>query len=145
MGIQAAGMDRRTQAERDDQRLSWNRADQAFFAAGACHVLAWVCRDIYPSGPIGIVGLRPPGTHEVFHVLASWDGWLFDHCGWHREEALLAVNEAFEGCQLERLPIGVDLVEFCREHDSRLPQQYYADPVPRAVEYVHRFTPPWSS
>jgi len=36
-----AGMFRRTPEERADQEVSWRRTDQAFFAAGACHILAW--------------------------------------------------------------------------------------------------------
>ncbi|MBE1611454.1 hypothetical protein [Actinopolymorpha pittospori] len=31
---------RRTPAQRADQRLAWERPDEAFFASGACHILA---------------------------------------------------------------------------------------------------------
>ncbi|MFE2612861.1 hypothetical protein ACFXA2_04510 [Micromonospora chalcea] len=41
MAVTAAGVFRRTPQERADQRLAWERADQPFFAAGACHILAW--------------------------------------------------------------------------------------------------------
>ena len=37
-GYTPAGVFRRTPAERADQELAWRRPDQAFFAAGACHI-----------------------------------------------------------------------------------------------------------
>ncbi|MBU8856443.1 MULTISPECIES: hypothetical protein [unclassified Micromonospora] len=57
MAVTAAGVFRRTPRERADQRLAWERADQPFFA-GACHILAWVCRATYPARPVGLAGLR---------------------------------------------------------------------------------------
>lgn len=45
-----AGLFRRTDAERADQLLSWQRDDQAFFAAGACHILAR--RGVYPDDDV---------------------------------------------------------------------------------------------
>lgn len=108
MELQAAGLYRRTQAERDDQRLSWERTDRAFFAAGACHILA------------GVPYLRD---------LADW---AFDHCGWHRADDLVEVNEDFVGQPLVRLEITTDRAEFCHRHYHRMPHQYHRDPWPRA-------------
>jgi hypothetical protein len=65
MEPQAAGVYRRTQAERDDQLLSWQRGDRAFFAAGACHILAWTCRELYPGRPIGIAGFCRRHHHRM--------------------------------------------------------------------------------
>lgn len=104
MTAEAAGAFRRTELERSDQRVSWDRSDQAFFAAGACHVLAWVCRDTYGEQQIGIEALRFEGEQQVFHTYATWDGWTFDHSGWNPEPQLLAINTAFEGVELERAP-----------------------------------------
>lgn len=145
MGVEAAGVYRRTQVERGDQRLSWMRPDQAFFASGACHVLAWVCRGTYPAQPIGIAAVRPVGEDQASHTFATWKGWTFDHCGWQREDALIAANERFEGYPLERVEITVELADFCHQHHHRMPHQYYADPVPRARDYVRWFEPPWTA
>jgi hypothetical protein len=68
---QAAGAYRRTQAQRDDQSVSWHRTDRAFFAAGACHILAWTCRELHPAMPIDITALRDPEEERVFHSLAT--------------------------------------------------------------------------
>ncbi|WP_349880933.1 hypothetical protein ABIH81_15570 [Micromonospora sp. HUAS YX12] len=143
MAVTAAGVFRRTPQERADQRLAWDRADQQFFAAGACHILAWVCRDTYPDRSIGLVGLRFAGQRQVFHVYATWAGWAFDHAGWNPEADLLAANREFERRPLDRIAITDDLATFCREHFSRMPHQYWGDPLPRARDYVKRHAPPW--
>ncbi|MGD9958878.1 hypothetical protein [Nocardioides sp.] len=144
MGLQAASVYRRTQAERDDQLLSWQRTDRAFFAAGGCHILAWTCRELYPAQSIGIAALRAADEDQVFHTFATWRDWAFDHSGWHSEEDLIRVNEDFVGYRLARVEIATNLAEFCLQHDHRMPDQYYDDPQPRARRYVHRFDPPWS-
>ncbi|MGC4895306.1 hypothetical protein [Micromonospora sp. DT31] len=144
MAVTAAGVFRRTPAERADQRLAWDRADQPFFASGACHILAWVCRETYPTRPIGIGGLRFADRREVFHVYATWGGWAFDHAGWHPEALLLAANREFERRPLEQVTITDDLATFCRAHLSRMPHQYWGDPLPRARDYVTRHSPPWA-
>ena len=143
MAVQAAGAFRRTPIERSDQRVAWQRADQAFFAAGACHVLAWVCRDAFPERAVELASVRFAGEQQVFHTFATWDGWAFDHSGWNPEPELLAVNQAFEGHPLERVRISVDLAQFCEQHNHRMPNQYWQDPRPRARDYVARHLPPW--
>ncbi|GAB3334627.1 hypothetical protein GCM10027452_08150 [Micromonospora halotolerans] len=141
---EAAGVFRRTAIERSDQRISWERTDQAFFAAGACHILAWVCRESHPDRPIEIAGVRMAGDWQVFHVYALWEGWAFDHSGWNPEPQLMAANTAFEGRPLERITITEGLAQFCATHHSRMPDQYWRDPLPRARDYVSRYTPPWT-
>ncbi|WP_406062271.1 hypothetical protein [Micromonospora sp. NBC_00860] len=144
MAAEAAGAFRRTAIERSDQRVAWERADKAFFAAGACHVLAWVCRDSYPDRSIEVAAVRLAGDLQILHVYAIWAGWAFDHSGWNPEPLLLAVNADFEGHPLERIGIAVDLAEFCGDHHHRMPDQYWRDPLPRARQYVGRYTPPWA-
>ncbi|HEX3588635.1 MAG TPA: hypothetical protein VHV74_03310 [Pseudonocardiaceae bacterium] len=39
----------RTPLERADQLASWQRPDQAFFAAGACHILAFAFLEAFPG------------------------------------------------------------------------------------------------
>ena len=140
----AAGVFRRTELERSDQRVAWERTDQAFFAAGACHVLAWACRDAYPDRSIAIEAVRQAGEQQVFHTFAAWNGWTFDHSGWNPEPQLLAVNTDFEGRPLERVGITVGLADFCEQHHHRMPHQYLHDPMQRAGEYVSRHQPPWA-
>ncbi|MEV6526573.1 hypothetical protein AB0M43_32040 [Longispora sp. NPDC051575] len=143
MTATASGAFRRTPIERSDQRVSWERTDQAFFASGACHILAWTCRDLYPDRPIGIAAARFVGERPLLHTYALWNDWAFDQSGWNPERQLLAVNAEFEGHPLERTLITSSLAEFCDRHTHRMPHQYWADPLPRARAYVSRHVPPW--
>ncbi|OYN98281.1 hypothetical protein CGZ95_13960 [Enemella evansiae] len=143
MDLQAAGVYRRTQAERNDQRVSWTRPDRAFFAAGACHILAWTCRAFFAGEPIGIGAVRFADGEQAFHTFATWHGWAFDHCGWHAANDLIRVNEEFEARPLVRVEVTIGLTEFCQDHHHRMPDQYHDDPRPRARNYVSRFRPPW--
>ncbi|MET8283113.1 hypothetical protein [Micromonospora sp. NPDC005174] len=144
MAARAAGAFRRTPIERSDQRVAWDRTDQAFFAAGACHILAWACQECYPDRSIDIVAVRLTGERQVFHTYAAWNGWAFDHSGWNREPQLLAVNADFEGQPLQRLKVTIGLAEFCRKYHHRMPNQYWHDPRPRAHDYIGRYIPPWA-
>lgn len=145
MAAVAAGTFRRTPIERSDERIAWERPDQAFFAAGACHVLAWVCRESYPDRPIALAAVRFTGERHAFHAFATWDGWAYDHAGWNPEADLLAANTDFEGRPLERLEITTDLAGFCAEHACRVPDQYWREPLPRARAYVALHPPPWEA
>ncbi len=137
---------RRSAAERADQELSWRRSDQAFFAAGACHVLAFAFQRVQPDAGFSIIGLRKVGEVHANHVYVSNGVWAFDHDGWTREEELLAVTAAAEpALPWERLPVDTDIDTFCREHHSRLPRDFARSPWQRAYDYIARFGPPSAS
>jgi hypothetical protein len=144
MAATAAGVFRRTAIEPADQRVSWQRSDQAFFAAGACHILAWACRECWRDRPIEIAAVRGVGERPLLHVFALWSGWALDHSGWNPEPQLLEVNAHFEGRQLECVKIRGGLATFCQRHDHRMPHQYCRDPRQRARDYVSRRSPPWA-
>jgi len=78
--------------------------------------LAWTCRELYADEPIGIAALRAADEQRVFHTFATWNDWPFDHCGWHRANDLISVNQDFVGYPLVRVEVTPDLAEFCREH-----------------------------
>lgn len=63
--LEAAGTYRRTDLERRDQQVSWERPDKAFFAAGACHVLAWACLEVHADRPLRLAAIRTPGVEQV--------------------------------------------------------------------------------
>lgn len=122
-------MFRRTAAERADAMLSWQRSDQAFFASGACHILAWAFVETHPG--YRLYGVLPPGEANFEHVIAGNGGWAFDHCGWTLSTELL---RAYEGAAL--VPIETDLATFCAAHNHRLPEQYAFLPWQRARDFI---------
>jgi hypothetical protein len=86
------GVFRRTDAERRDQELAWNRSDQEFFAAGACHILAWTFLETYPDAGFELVDLRKVSEKDGFHVVASNGRMAFDHAGWTPLDELVGLS-----------------------------------------------------
>ena len=141
----------RSDEERRDPRLSWARPDPAFFASGACHVLAYRFLLRHPDASFRIVLLRPrdglPGTH----VYATDGAWAFDFNGWVREADLLAVTAAacrarWPAWDVDRIEVDpvVDLEDFCRAWAHRPPSDFPGDVQERADRYldaVHLATP----
>ena len=138
---------KRRDAERADQMLAWRRSDKAFFAAGACHILAWTFLETYPSANFYPVGLRRIGQAHAGHAYVSDGTWAFDHDGWTLEEELLGVTRCAHRrldpeVRIERLVLGCDLEAFCVEHNSLNPSQFAFDPRPRALQYLTGFDQP---
>ena len=84
----------RTHAERADVLLAWERDDRAFFAAGACHILAHQFVSLHLGEGFEIVCIKPRGTMAGLHLYASDGEWAFDFDGWTREAELLDVHSA---------------------------------------------------
>ena len=132
------GRFRRTEQERADEALSWARPDQAFFAAGACHILAWAFLRRHPTAGFRVVALRAEQDAHASHVYVAKGGWAFDHAGWTREDELVAAITETEARNYERLHVDGDLASFCADHNSRQPHQYVELPWRRAEDYIVR-------
>ncbi|WP_432572604.1 hypothetical protein [Kineococcus sp. SYSU DK005] len=133
---------RRTPAQRADQELSWHRSDQAFFASGACHVLAFAFQHTHPDAGFCTIALRKTGEKHASHVYVSNGTWAFDHDGWTLEVELLEVTAAAEpDAAWERLIITSDLDTFCVQHHHLPPHLYARSPWQRAYGYLARFGP----
>lgn len=137
---------RRTPLERADQHLAWCRNDQWFFAAGACHILAYAFLDAHPN-EFTAMGLWPKDAADPCHVYASNGTWAFDHCGWTLETELLEVSRAAEpDADHQRRRIDMDLDEFCARHWHRTRAEFAThDPWRRAYDYIARFADPLES
>jgi hypothetical protein len=137
---------RRTQAEMEDQALSWARPDRSFFAAGACHILAWTLLETRPGSGLRLVGLRRAGEPDPFHVIVEHGAMAFDFAGWTvREELLAVIREAVAaespGTVVEEIALAADLATFCARHRHRLPHQFAGDVRERARAYLQRLDP----
>ncbi|GAA4223831.1 hypothetical protein GCM10022254_01910 [Actinomadura meridiana] len=130
---------KRTPEERRDQHLSWNRPDKAFFAAGACHILAYAFLETYPDAGFHPVGLWPRGARDPAHIYVTNNTWAFDHDGWTPHPELLAAtpNSEFTPAQIH-----INLETFCTRHNHRPRHLFAYDPWPRALHYLTKFPPP---
>lgn len=109
---------RRTPEERRDQRLSWIRSDERFFA------------------------LRSVGGENPWHVYVSNGSMAFDFAGFTPVDELLAVSREQSGGEVEGIHITDDLTTFCENNKHYRPEQFWADPRPRALAYLARFEAP---
>jgi hypothetical protein len=145
----------RTPEEKRDMFASWARSDQAFFAAGACHILAGLFVQLHRHQGFKMVYIKPASRFAGNHVYASDGSWAFDHNGWTKESELLAITERtyrqkYPGWSYTKLSIEptTDALEnFCKNNNHRLPWQFAHLPWERAYEYIRQFpeTPPLSS
>lgn len=139
----------RTPEEYADVHLSWARQDRAFFAAGACHILAYAFLHVHPNEDYQLIYIRPlydmPGTH----MYVTKDNWAFDFNGWSHEDELLEVTRSswtsmYPGWDFDRVIISDNLETFCEKNNSRAPAFFPESPWERALAYLDQFesTPP---
>jgi hypothetical protein len=139
----------RTPEQKRDILLSWDRDDQAFFASGACHILADLFVQLHQVDGFKTIHIKPAEGFPGNHVFASNGVWAFDHNGWTKEDELLSVTEkayvgryrdwSYEKIILE--PSMTSLEDFCKENNHRLPWQYAHLPWERARKYIDQFSP----
>ena len=134
----------RSDAERRDQFVAWARDDVAFFAAGACHILAYAFADLHCDEGFVPLLIRPYSGSRGVHMCATDGTWAFDFNGWTLEEELLRVNAesymaAHPGWGYERIVINQSLETFCATHRHRLPGDFAHSPWDRALKYIERF------
>ena len=133
----------RRPAHKADLHESWRRPDPAFFAAGACHILAFALRSRSPHRSVAIVVLEPREAARGLHVYAACERRAFDFNGWGDESALLRANErAYRAVDpawsYRRWRWDRSLEELCARFACRRPEQFFADPWPRALAYISR-------
>lgn len=138
---------RRTPEEKRDVALSWGRADLPFFAAGACHILAFAFLEAYPQARFRPRFIRPAPGGVGSHVYVTDGLTAFDAQGYvaeaelwsQHQAALLALDSAW---QAEVLDLDVPLAEFCAANRHRAPWDFPPDVWARARRYLGTFPPP---
>ena len=134
----------RTAEERRDPFLFWKRDDQPFFAAGACHILADMFRQLHQGEDFQVVFMKGKGGHKGAHVYIRYGEWMFDHNGWTLEKEMIEVVSAgftahYPGWEFEQIVVTEDLETFCQNNNHRLPWQFAYLPWERAYNYIKQF------
>ena len=135
---------RRTPAQQTNPFLAWNRTDQAFFAAGACHFLAFRVVERFPDAGLSIVHITPAEGHVGSHVYVTDGLWAFDFNGWSpagelwvvNADACTADNSAWTG---EQVTVTDDLATFCAANNHRLAADFAGDVVARADRFIDQW------
>ena len=134
---------KRTPEQRKNRLLAWERNDKAFFAAGACHILAFTFFELHPDEGYEIIFIKPPNANGT-HMYVSDGAWAFDFNGWTKEKELLEETKKAErqgnpDWDFERIIIKDDLETFCKKHAHRPPAHFAHLPWERAYKYIERF------
>jgi len=135
---------RRTTEEKSDPFLSWGRDDLSFFAAGACHILAYMFMQLHPNQNFQIIFLKPEKKFTGNHVYVTNGTLAFDYEGWTQEKELLretkkAYSEKYEGWDYKRIIIKEDIETFCKKYNHRSPSHFPYLPWERAYKYIKQF------
>ena len=133
----------RTDEERRDLFLDWAREDQPFFAAGACHILADMFRQLHRNEEYETMFINP-SNGEGTHVYVSDGTWAFDHNGWTLEKELIEITQLtyekeFPGWTFEKIVVKEDLEMLCANNNHRPPWRYAHLPWERAYKYIQKF------
>lgn len=135
----------RTDSERRDPFLSWVRDDRAFFASGACHILASLFVQMHQHEGFRMEFLRPLHGMRGSHVYATDGTWAFDFDGWTPTKLLLAststaYRDAYPGWEYELTVINEPLDKFCAQNNHRPPQNFFHLPWERTYKYIESFS-----
>ena len=132
----------RTEAEMENQELSWQRPDKAFFAAGACHILAFEAKKLLNDPALEIIFVKPASEFGSTgtHVYLSDGTRAFDFNGWSQETDLLRVLETdymkkYPNWTYERTVITSDLEDFCIKNNHAAPEVFAGNVARRAQDY----------
>ena len=144
---------RRTQGAKRDPIKQWALPDRVFFAAGACHMLAYAFLDLYPDSGFESLWIRPQTGHSGNHIVLVRNELVFDYHGfsdWPRYWAHTTrrANQWWPGWSADVVSIHkLALVSriHARAYEGlwmKEPQEYLADPLARARRYLEKFPAP---
>lgn len=128
---------------KDDPKKRWAQSDRVFFGFGACHILAGVFLESSPLDQFYAEWISPKHGFRGTHVFVT-NGWLaFDYRGYSRRATLLRkyvdhYQKAYPGwnAQIERVTFSLLDTAALNARQHRGPDQYFADPRPRAHRFI---------
>jgi hypothetical protein len=132
----------RTPDENQDIFKAWARPDEAFFAAGACHILGHLFFWMHRHEGFKLTHIRPTKGDVGHHMFASNGEWAFDFNGWTREKDLLqsytaAYKKEYPGWSYEKIIYEHGLFDKPEDH---MPPEFFPHlPWERAYKYIQRF------
>lgn len=135
----------RTPEEKADPVAWWQRPDEVFFAAGACHILASVYIAMHPE--FSALMIKPLGGHCGGHVVAVHGDDLFDASGLKAKAPyiqgyLAEMRSRFDGWDADLVELREDPAgsKFCEQHGYRCLAQFPGPVRARARKFVGRRT-----
>lgn len=131
---------------KNDPVKRWNLEDEVFFAAGACHILAYAFLELYEEKGFKALWIKPEPGERGNHIFVTEDTVTFDYSGLTTYDAYISKVENFLSpveFQLVELPSQVLISEAeSKRYEGlwlREPKQFLHDALPRARKYLKRF------
>jgi hypothetical protein len=144
---------RRTPGSKRDPVKQWSLPDRVFFAAGACHILAYAFLEAYPDSGFQPFWIRPVVGHTGNHIVVVRSEVVFDYHGYSKWSAYWAHTKRRANQQWPRWD--ADILTMChealvsnaqaREYEGlrmKEPSQYLFNPLSRARKYLQKFAAP---
>ncbi len=133
--------------------LRWALPDRIFFACGACHILAYAFLERYKDPSCHAVWLKPDSGSTGSHIFVATDTWVFDYHGYSEPERFLVhtwrkARHWWPGWNASTIELPKDVLisePKSRTYDGlwlREPTQFLHDALPRAYDYLTRFSEP---
>jgi hypothetical protein len=140
-------------AIRRDPARRWALPDRAFFAAGACHILAAAFLERHGTAGHPALWIRPEPPHPGNHIVVAGDGWAFDWRGYTALPSLLDHHArkaarwwpGWRFTLLDLPPEALVSEALSRSFPGlwlREPRQFLHDALPRARAFLARFPAP---
>ena len=118
----------RTPEEKANQEAWWERPDEIFFSAGACHILASTFLRLFPEAEFEAVMIKPREGFRGGHVMVTDRKIAIDAHGAHPASEVLSnyyaeMHVRERGWDAQVLTVQQDPAswEFCRTHGYRHP------------------------
>ncbi len=147
---------RRTVGAKRDPVKQWALPDRVFFAAGACHMLAYAFLEAYRHDGFEPRWIRPASGHTGNHIIVVRDECVFDYhgfCEWtgYWAHTVRRANQWWPGWSADVVTVTMDAL-VSRRHARRYeglwmkePRDFLFDPLARARRYLRRFPAPHRS
>lgn len=141
---------RRTPGTKQDKAKQWSLPERVFFAAGACHILAYAFLERFPNLGAKACWIKPLDCSPTNHIIVITGTCAFDYHGYSRKDALLAHFQRracrhwpeWRGELIEIRPEALISEAESKTYPGlwlREPGQFLHDALPRARAYLDRF------
>ena len=133
--------------------MRWALPDRVFFAAGACHILAYAFLERYGTPDMTVEWIKPATGHTGNHQFVSCQDFAFDYHGYTARDRLLEhywkrARRRYPDWDATVHPLPADVLisePKSKTFDGlwlREPNQFPRDALPRARDYLDRFPSP---
>jgi hypothetical protein len=131
---------------KDDPELRWNLPDRIFFGYGACHILAGVYLDVFPSSRYRAHWIKPIDDFYGYHIFVSDGTVAFDFHGYSMRERLITHHKRGWSRRYPGWRANIEEVDFSLLDTQSLnaikmlgPDQYLYSPIERARVFLEKY------